>query len=81
MELGAGIGRFTRPLAERAASVVALDFMPNLIEQNEKDNAHLGNIDFRCVDGGSVIVACGLIGRVIAHCCLGVANWGRFVLC
>lgn len=49
VELGAGIGRFTRPLAEEARSVVALDFMPNLIEQNRVDNGHLGNIDFRWV--------------------------------
>lgn len=48
VELGAGIGRFTRPLAEQAKSMVALDFMPNLIAENKAQNGHLGNIDFRC---------------------------------
>ena len=46
--------RFTGPLASQAKSVVALDFMDNLIEQNRVTNGHLGNIDFRWgdVDGG-----------------------------
>ncbi|PSC74355.1 phosphoethanolamine N-methyltransferase 1-like [Micractinium conductrix] len=50
VELGAGIGRFTGPLAAKAKSVVALDFMENLIDQNRTSNAHYGNIDFRCGD-------------------------------
>ncbi|KAL4421015.1 hypothetical protein ABPG77_008852 [Micractinium sp. CCAP 211/92] len=50
VELGAGIGRFTGPLAAKASSVVALDFMENLIEQNRVANGHHGNIDFRCGD-------------------------------
>lgn len=40
--------RFTGPLASKAKSVVALDFMENLIEQNRASNGHLGNVDFRC---------------------------------
>lgn len=39
--------RFTGPLASVAKSVVALDFMENLIDQNRASNAHYGNIDFR----------------------------------
>ena len=50
VELGAGIGRFTADLAKSAKHVIALDFMQNLIDQNEKSNSHLGNIDFRCAD-------------------------------
>ncbi|KDD75565.1 hypothetical protein H632_c615p0, partial [Helicosporidium sp. ATCC 50920] len=50
VELGAGIGRFTAPLASTAKSVVALDFMENLIEENRRTNSHYGNIDFRCGD-------------------------------
>lgn len=50
VELGAGIGRFTGELARSARSVVALDFMQNLIDQNEANNGHLGNITFRCGD-------------------------------
>ena len=50
VELGAGIGRFTAEIAPGATSVVALDFMQNLIDQNRATNGHLGNIDFRCGD-------------------------------
>lgn len=50
VELGAGIGRFTGELAKAAQSVIALDFMQNLIDQNEVDNGHHGNITFKCGD-------------------------------
>lgn len=50
VELGAGIGRFTGELAKTAKSVIALDFMQNLIDQNEANNGHLGNVSFRCGD-------------------------------
>ena len=50
VELGAGIGRFTAEIAPEATSVIALDFMQNLIDQNKISNGHLGNIDFRCGD-------------------------------
>lgn len=50
VELGAGIGRFTADLAVKAKSVIALDFMQKLIDQNEAANSHLGNIEFRCGD-------------------------------
>lgn len=50
MELGAGIGRFTAPLAASAASVVALDFMQNLIDENRAANGHLSNVEFRWGD-------------------------------
>lgn len=50
VELGAGIGRFTGELAGSSKSVLALDFMENLIEENKVINSHFGNIDFRCGD-------------------------------
>lgn len=50
VELGAGIGRFTRELAAKAKSVVAVDFMEKFIEKNREDNASFSNIDFRCAD-------------------------------
>ncbi|KFM27020.1 Phosphoethanolamine N-methyltransferase [Auxenochlorella protothecoides] len=67
VELGAGIGRFTRPLAEEARSVVALDFMPNLIEQNRVDNGHLGNIDFRCGDATELDLPAGCADLVFSN--------------
>lgn len=51
VELGAGIGRFTGALAQGgAAHVLALDFMPHLIEENRKLNGHYPNIEFACAD-------------------------------
>lgn len=43
VELGAGIGRFTGELAVAARSVLAVDFMENLIAENRRANSH------RCV--------------------------------
>lgn len=40
VELGAGIGRFTGELAATARSVLAVDFMENLIEENRRANGH-----------------------------------------
>ncbi len=40
LELGAGIGRFTGHLAAPARSVLAVDFMENLIEENKRANSH-----------------------------------------
>ena len=47
MELGAGIGRFTGDLGAQAKSVLALDFMQRLIEENERQHGHMGNITFK----------------------------------
>jgi len=46
VELACGIGRFTSHLAQKAKSVVALDFMENFVLKNEEENAHFGNIKF-----------------------------------
>lgn len=50
LELGAGIGRFTGGLARMAHSVVAVDFMEPSIRENERINAHLGNVKFQVGD-------------------------------
>ena len=44
VELGAGIGRFTSHLASEASSVLALDFMENLIEANRVINQACTNV-------------------------------------
>jgi len=46
VELACGIGRFTSHLAQKANSVVALDFMENFVLKNEEENGHFGNIKF-----------------------------------
>lgn len=50
LELGAGIGRFTGPLAASCKSITAVDFMDNLIKENAKHNAHHGNGTFLASD-------------------------------
>ncbi|KAE8667762.1 Phosphoethanolamine N-methyltransferase [Hibiscus syriacus] len=50
LELGAGIGRFTGELAKKAGHVIALDFIENVIKQNEKINGHCKNVQFLCAD-------------------------------
>ncbi|KAE8676143.1 Phosphoethanolamine N-methyltransferase [Hibiscus syriacus] len=50
LELGAGIGRFTGVLAKKAGHVIALDFIENVIKQNEKINGHCKNVQFLCAD-------------------------------
>ena len=48
LELGAGIGRFTGPLAVTARSVLAVDFMEHLIEENKRANGHRCALSGRC---------------------------------
>ncbi|RXN28364.1 phosphoethanolamine N-methyltransferase 3-like isoform X2 [Labeo rohita] len=46
LELGAGIGRYTRHLIGKARHVTAVDFMEKFVEKNRLDNSHLGNAEF-----------------------------------
>ncbi len=48
LELGAGIGRYTRELARRAQHVVALDFIDDVIAQNRERNRDYSNIEYVC---------------------------------
>jgi hypothetical protein len=69
--------RFTGPLAGVAKSVVALDFMENLIDQNRASNAHFGNIDFRW---GMQVLAkgescAGGLGGVAGGCLEVAGGW------
>ncbi|KAK8558198.1 hypothetical protein V6N13_073871 [Hibiscus sabdariffa] len=50
LELGAGIGRFTGELAQKAGHVIALDFIDSVIKKNETINGHYKNIEFVCAD-------------------------------
>ncbi|AAF79704.1 T1N15.22 [Arabidopsis thaliana] len=50
LELGAGIGRFTGELAQKAGEVIALDFIESAIQKNESVNGHYKNIKFMCAD-------------------------------
>lgn len=50
LELGAGIGRFTRDLAAKADIVFAVDFMESAINENRRLNGAAGNIQFLTED-------------------------------
>ncbi|KAK7922405.1 hypothetical protein WMY93_009307 [Mugilogobius chulae] len=50
LELGAGIGRYTRHLLTKAQHVIAVDFMENFVERNRKDNGHYSNATFLQAD-------------------------------
>lgn len=50
LELGAGIGRFTRVLAQDAKQVVAVDFIESFIEKNKELNKDLDNIEYTVAD-------------------------------
>ncbi|XP_068305555.1 phosphoethanolamine N-methyltransferase 1-like [Pyrus communis] len=50
VELGAGIGRFTGELAEKAGQLFALDFIDSVIKKNESINGHHKNVKFMCAD-------------------------------
>ncbi|XP_040996535.1 phosphomethylethanolamine N-methyltransferase-like [Juglans microcarpa x Juglans regia] len=50
LELGAGIGRFTGELAQRAGHLLALDFIESVIKKNESINGHFKNVKFMCAD-------------------------------
>ncbi|KAJ7970272.1 Phosphoethanolamine N-methyltransferase [Quillaja saponaria] len=50
LELGAGIGRFTGELAQKAGQVIALDFIESVVKKNESINGHYKNVKFMCAD-------------------------------
>lgn len=50
VELGAGIGRFTGELVQKAGQVLAVDFIESAIKKNESINGHHNNAKFLCAD-------------------------------
>ncbi|XP_031608597.1 phosphoethanolamine methyltransferase isoform X2 [Oreochromis aureus] len=50
LELGAGIGRYTKHLLTKAAHVTAVDFMESFIEKNRQENGHHSNGTFLQAD-------------------------------
>ncbi|XP_062521240.1 uncharacterized protein LOC134196183 [Corticium candelabrum] len=50
LELGAGIGRHTKNIAERASHVTAVDFMENFIQKNKEANGKHPHVEFLCAD-------------------------------
>ncbi|GAB4815755.1 hypothetical protein N2152v2_002801, partial [Parachlorella kessleri] len=67
VELGAGIGRFTGELARTADSVLAIDFMENLIEQNKANNGDRENVQFRVADVTELELQAGAYDLVFSN--------------
>jgi len=50
VEMGSGIGRFTKYFAEHGRSVVATDFIESFVQKNIESHSHYGNVTFKIVD-------------------------------
>lgn len=50
LEIGCGTGEFSRLMASRAKSVLALDLSPNMIRLAQARSRSFTNIDFQCAD-------------------------------
>jgi phosphoethanolamine N-methyltransferase len=50
LELGAGIGRYTKHFSSLAQTVTAVDFVEKFIEENKLHNANAHNITYYCGD-------------------------------
>lgn len=67
LELGAGIGRFTKVIAAKAKSVIAVDFIEQFIEKNRQDNAHMGNIKFNVGDATKIAYESDQFGMIFTN--------------
>lgn len=54
VEIGCGIGRVTRPMAERGKSVRAVDVSAEMLAQARQENAQLTNVEWIQGDGESL---------------------------
>jgi SAM-dependent methyltransferase len=68
VEIGCGVGRLTRVIAERAASVKALDVSSEMLTIAQNENAGLTNVDWIQGDGTSLAgIADGTADAVVSH--------------
>ena len=54
VEIGCGMGRLTRPIAERAGLVTAIDVSGEMLSHARRHNAHLENVTWLLGDGTSL---------------------------
>jgi SAM-dependent methyltransferase len=54
LEIGCGTGEFSRLLAARARSVLAIDLSPNMVRLARERSAGLPNLEFRVADAASL---------------------------
>ena len=50
LELGAGIGRYSAQLAKKCRCLHVVEFVPELLERNQRRNASFSNIKYVCED-------------------------------
>jgi len=68
LDLGCGVGRLTRVLAERARRVVAVDVSPEMLELARGLNRELGNVEWLLGDGRTLQgVPDGSIDAAVSH--------------
>ena len=68
LDLGCGVGRLTRPLAERAAHVHALDVSAEMLQRARELNAHLTNVSWHHGDGTTLHpIADESVDAVVSH--------------
>ena len=68
VEIGCGVGRLTRVIAERAASVKALDVSSEMLALAREKNPGLGNVEWIHGDGVSLAgIGDGVADKVVSH--------------
>ena len=68
VEIGCGVGRLTRVIAERAAAVKALDVSAEMLSIAQNENSTLTNVDWILGDGVSLAgIDDGLADAVVSH--------------
>jgi len=68
VEIGCGIGRLTREIAGRVASVEAIDISETMLELARKENPHLSNVNWVLGDGESLSpLADGSVDVCLSH--------------
>jgi SAM-dependent methyltransferase len=68
LDIGCGVGRLTRVLAERTAHVHAIDVSAEMLEQARELNSHLTNVTWHHGDGTTLHpVEGGSIDAVVSH--------------
>ena len=50
LDIGAGVGRFTREFAQKARKVIAVDLLEHSLEKNSEYNKNFTNIEYICSD-------------------------------
>ena len=68
LDVGCGVGRLTRVLAERAAHVHAIDVSAEMLQQARELNAHLTNVTWHHGDGTTLTpIADASVDAVVSH--------------